>query len=92
MAWQIRYSVNIDWVGEGTAPGASPQPVQTLNVSTSAPAQGSNNPIQVPSTGAAGATPTSDNITTACTSMATQVAAQLAAQLSTIQAWASGGN
>ena len=88
MAYQIRASVTIMWIGDG----AGPMEVGSAQVftATAGPAAGSTVPsIQVPG----GNAPTSGNISTGCASLATAIAAvfNTAANLAQIQGFATGG-
>lgn len=77
MAMRLRYSVNVDQVGDGTGP-MTPILAQTLNL------QGV---VQVPG----GDTPTQANFNTAIgTTLTAALEAQIAANLTQIQGFASG--
>lgn len=83
MAYRLRYSVNIDWIGDGTNAMVINSP--TLNFQN-----GAGVSSQVPG----GDAPSSGNLQTACTNMATDIGNQMivASVLARIQAFATGGS
>ena len=80
MSYRLRYTANIDWIGDGSG-AMEVSGAQTLSFSATQP---------VPYVPGADA-PTSGNISTACTAMATDIAAQMNAVLGRIQGFATGG-
>lgn len=83
MAYQLRYTVNIDWIPDGAGSMSVPS-AQTLQAIGQAEF---GNSISVPGADA----PTTGNISTACTALGTQLAAQLNASIAQIQGFATGG-
>lgn len=90
MGYRLRYTVNVDWVGDGVGPmGVSA--AQTMGFSATVPVTnvpGGNAPTQANFNNAlsgADATPTSP-------SLSYDISTQIAEKLAEIQAWASGGN
>lgn len=89
MSYRLRYTVNVDWVGDG-AGGMTGPAAQTLAFSATIPVQ------NVPG----GTTPTQGNFNTALSgssatptapSLANDISVQIAAKLAQIQAFATGG-
>lgn len=90
MSYRLRYSVNVDWVGDGI--GAMTGPIaQTISFSATVPVQnvpGGTAPSQAnfnTALSGSSATPTSP-------SLANDISVQIAAKLAQIQAFATGGS
>lgn len=82
MAYVLKGSFTVCWVGDGTGPMGVPSAQQLKAVIPDL------SPIQVPG----GDAPSTSNISTACTNAATALAAALNASIGQIQGFASGGN
>lgn len=88
MSYQIRASVTIMWIGDGVGP-MEVGSAQVFTATVGPTASSSVGSIAVPG----GDSPTSGNISTACTSLATAVAAvfNTTANLAQIQGFSTGG-
>ena len=89
MAYVLRYSLNVDWLGDGVSPGANISGAQTKGFTQSAT-------VLVPG----GDAPTQANFNTALSgsagtpaagSMSNDLSTQIATALAQIQAFATGG-
>ena len=90
MGYRLRYTLNVDWVGDGVGPGSNVATAQTKGFSQQAI-------VTVPG----GDTPTLGNFNTALTgssstpaagSMGADLNTQISAALAQIQGFATGGN
>lgn len=84
MAYVLTGKFNISWVGDGVGPMSVPS-AQTLQA-TVGPGQATE--VVVPG----GDSPTTGNVSTACTTLAAALAAILNANIGQIQGFATGGN
>jgi hypothetical protein len=84
MAYQLRWKVDIVWVGDGVNAMAVPS-AQVLSVTQNSPLGAGM--IVVPGANA----PTTGNISTACTTLGTNAAAALNGNITQIQGFATGG-
>lgn len=80
----ITGDVDIAWVGDGVSAQSVPS-AQRLKVTVG---RGQASQIVVPG----GDSPTTGNISSACTTLGTTLATLLNAQIGTIQGWSTGGN
>lgn len=90
MAYQLVGTFTISWVGDGVGPFTAAVPASPrLQVGAGGNFGGgtlAGGPVLVPG----GDSPTTGNVSTACTTMATNLAAALNAQIAQIQGWSTG--
>ncbi len=84
MSYGLKWTASIVWIGDGVGPMEVPS-AQVLTMTQAS--TGGGGIISVPG----GDSPSTSNISTACTTMATNAAAALNANIAQIQGFSSGG-